>query len=363
MKQIATLQQQVSTLEENQVFNQSKWQEYVTRQQVTSHEKQLSEKNRINELQRELEKYQRTIVDLENKNRNLNFQTLKDMDTLRGDNQKINETNLNLQRTVDLKEEEVRNIKHEVQRLQDEIANLQRVNRDLQSYKENYQLNSNQQAARQQTVIVQKDEGSKNDGLAKSFSEALAREQKYKHKIIRLKQKLKKANEKIMELLPYKLGNNADTDEILKKYRGMNYGLGQDALQRDMPDINYQMPSANYQASSVSYQIPGEGRDVIRELRKKYGFVSYAEGDNVAEHYRHGVDAPKKDEFESQMERARSVADRYEEGPSRTGVEYRTQPLQQTGSRAFVPEESLGSVGYDEIKRFADDEAMKYRFG
>jgi hypothetical protein len=111
----------------------------------------------------------------------------------------------------------------------------------------------------------------------------------------------------------------------------------------------------NYQAPNV------EGSDAIKELRKKYGFALYAEEGTRGEDSRNGVGA-QRNEYGNRFERARDIVDRYyDEGP-RIGGGFRGQQA-QTRNRSFVPEESLGSVGYDKIKRFADDEALKCRGG
>lgn len=388
MKQITGLQQQISTLEEAQVFNQSKWQESITRQQMAIHEKQASEKNRINELQRDLEKYQRMIVDLENKNRNLNFQTLKDVDILRAENQRFNENLHSHERNMQHLEDENKHVKSESNKLHDEIANLQRVNRELQSYKENYQINvnlMNQQAAalaqqqqqnqlqqqqaqeKQTTVVLQRDDTAKNSGLATSLSEALAREQKLKTKVLQLKQKLRKANEKIMELLPYKLGTSVDANEVLNKYRSFTSAVS--------PDIQQ------------SYSVPGD----VDGIKKKYGFTSYDNNLNIKEDFIHSGNLPKKDEYENSLNPARGLLEKYNINANKSSLEYRDEPIRnsfgfndeprsavgfrdesiRTGtgfrndssmSRGFIPGEPISAAGYDEIKRFTEGEVSKYKF-
>ena len=322
----------------------------MTRQQSTAHEKHLTEKNRINELQRELEKYQHTIVDLENKNRDLNFQMLKDMDTLRGENQRLSELIVSHNRAMELKEDEIRHSKSENTRLQDEIHSLQRVNKDMQLYKENFELATAQLKQQQQQLqaqaavqtqaqqptaaLTQQDDQAKKDLLSK-LSEAMTREHKLKLKIDRLKQKLRKANHKILELLPYKMNNNADSDDILKKYRSMEYD---EEPTGPAPSYLY---SRSAQKKAPAYDLlPGEGSDVIRQLQKKYGF---ADQQPQTDHYN------RQENNEAGPSSIRHLAEKY--GTSNTAY--------PEARRA--EEESAASVDYDEIKRFAEGEALKYR--
>ncbi len=155
-------------------------------------------------MQREIESYQKTILDLENKNRTANFQMLKDLDALKQENERLAELYSQAQRTLDAKESEIKNLRRECDNLQDEIYYIQKKNKVLTLQRED-----TSGAAKLGTTK----EKSKDTQLLK---ETLAREDKLKKKVFKLKAKLKQANEKIMELLPLKILSQQDTSQIFR---------------------------------------------------------------------------------------------------------------------------------------------------
>ena len=64
-----------------------------------------------------MESYQKTIVDLENKHRNNNFQVTKDLDSVKQEHTRLEDSHQQLQRTLENKEEEVTRLKRELENL------------------------------------------------------------------------------------------------------------------------------------------------------------------------------------------------------------------------------------------------------
>jgi len=180
-------------------------QEFIAQTQLYDHEKHISEKNRISTLQREIESYQKTILDLENKNRNANFQMLKDLEALKQENERLAELYSQSQRMMDTKESEIKNLRRECDNLQDELYYTQKKVKDLTLQRDD---------SGEVVKLGSAKDRSKDTQLLK---ESLAREEKLKAKVIKLKAKLKQANEKIMELLPLKiLSQQQETNQLFR---------------------------------------------------------------------------------------------------------------------------------------------------
>ena len=203
-KVVNSLQNQMRELEDGQLHAQTKLQEYISQSQLQSHEKQISEKNRIASLQREIESYQKTIVDLENKYRTTNFQTTKDYEMTKQELVRFQDQQYQTQRNLQAKEEEISKLKKDIENLHDEMYYAQRKNKETILGKT---------GASPATMMSQKATG--RDG--ELLRESLAREEKLKAKVIHLKAKLKAANKKIMELLPHKILAQRDTNAMLTR--------------------------------------------------------------------------------------------------------------------------------------------------
>lgn len=180
-------------MEDTQSASQAKLQEFIAQTQLYDHEKHISEKNRISSLQREIESYQKNIIDLENKNRNANFEMLKEVDSLKQENTRYNDLYQQAQKSQDTKDAEIKNLRREIDNLQDELYYLQKKTKDINLQRDE---TSNKVASYKENI-------SNKEGQL--LREALSREDKLKNKIVKLKAKLREANKKIMELLPLKM--------------------------------------------------------------------------------------------------------------------------------------------------------------
>jgi len=249
-KQVFALQQQIRDLEDNQVSAQTKLQEFISQTQLQTHEKHISEKSRIAALQREIESYQKTIVELESKHRNANYQTNKDLDMLKQEHTRLNDQFLSNQRSLDSKEEDVSRLKKDIENLQDEIYYLQRKNKELVLQKE---------SASPATRLTHKGTGKDSDLLR----EALDREEKLKNKNARLKLKLRAANKKIMELLPHKILSQKDANAI---YSGVGGSLYTGATTGNLME---NIKSKYGIVDSTDVQAPTSD---VKYLTAKYGF-------------------------------------------------------------------------------------------
>jgi len=286
-KQINALQNNIRDLEDGQLGAQTKLQEYISQAQLQSHEKQISEKNRIASLQREIESYQKTIVDLENKYRNTNFQTTKDLETTKQDYSHLQDTLLQTQRNLEVREDEVNRLKKEIENIHNEMYYVQRKNKEY---------------------VLGKDTASPATGLgqpgigrdAELLREALRREEKLKAKVINLKAKLKIANKKIMELLPHKILAQRDPNVAIREpisiksgEIGNTYSVGTGSLIDNLkakygivdtasPVFEGQPPSSDIKYITAKYGVGIGSQNIpvtennykseIDKLRSKYGY-------------------------------------------------------------------------------------------
>jgi len=286
-RQINSLQNQIRDFEDDNLTSQTKLQEYISQAQLQNHEKQISEKNRIASLQREIESYQKTIVDLENKYRNTNFQTTKDLEATKQEYNQLQDQLLQTQRNLEVKEDEVNKLKKDIDNLHNEMYYVQRKNKEYVISKD---------TASPATEIGQ--QGFGRDG--ELLREALRREEKLKAKVINLKAKLRAANKKIMELLPHKILTHRDPNMIARNPSSIKSGMaGTDNIlvqgslidslkvkygivdtaapglegQPPMTDIKY--ISAKYGVGAGSQNVPeteNNYRAEIDKLRSKYGY-------------------------------------------------------------------------------------------
>jgi len=287
-RQINSLQNQIRDLEDGQISAQTKLQEYISQAQLQSHEKQISEKNRIASLQREIESYQKTIVDLENKYRTTNFQTTKDLESTKQEFSHMQDQLIQTQRNLEIKEEEVNKLKKDIDNLHNEMYYAQRKNKEF---------------------IISKDTASPATGVghqgigrdAELLREALRREEKLKNKVINLKAKLRMANKKIMELLPHKILGQKDTNIMARdpisaksgEFGAYNVGAQGsliDSLKAKYGIVDTAMPSleppvTDIKYISAKYGVGAGGQNVpasennyrteIDKLRSKYGYEGH----------------------------------------------------------------------------------------
>lgn len=299
------MQAQIRELEETQSSSQAKLQEFIAQTQLYDHEKHISEKNRISTLQREIESYQKTILDLENKNRNANFQMLKDLDALKQENERLTELHSQSQRTLDAKESEVKNLRREVDSLQDELYYTQKKNKELT-------------LQRDDTGAVVK-LGSAKDTTKDSqlLREALAREQKLKTKVVKLKTKLKFANDKIMELLPLKiLSQQQETNQIFR-----DTATAGDFIETTFP----------------------RGSQLIENLKQKYGLTD--------------ISTAQMQDTKTLVSKYRGFGDNYQRDVDKAFSKYSTHPYSISKQQLKDADESDLD---NEIQRAAEEGISRY---
>jgi chromosome segregation ATPase len=278
-KIINSLQNQIRDLEDGQLHAQTKLQEYISSAQLQGHERQISEKNRIASLQREIESYQKTIVDLENKYRTTNFQTTKDYEMAKQELVRFQDQQHQVDRTLQIKEEEISKLKKDIENLHDEMYYAQRKNKEAVLGKTG--------ASPATHAVSYKATG--RDG--ELLRESLAREEKLKTKVIHLKAKLKHANKKIMELLPHKILAQRDPNQMLGRtaesanaYVTANpgnllenlkskYGISDGA---DIPpvtsDVKHISAKYGFGIGQPSQGAENDFQGDMNQIRSKYGF-------------------------------------------------------------------------------------------
>jgi len=313
------LNNQIRDLEDAQITAQTKLQEYISQTQLQSHEKQISEKNRIVALQREVESYQKTIVDLENKYRNTNFQTTKDLEISKQEVSRLQDQHFSTQRQLELKEEEVSKLKKDIENLHDEMYYAQRKTKELLLTKDAASPATNLGAARTGAGAGGRD--------SELLREALQREEKLKAKVVHLKAKLRAANKKIMELLPYKVLGQKDTNiGLTREVRG-GYTSGSPRGLLDNLKSKYGIADA-YPGVEVAAPVIG-GSDV-KYVSAKYGFGLGRTGDG-GHNYRDDIE---------------NIRNKY-------GFERRTLREEQRDDEIL----------HSEIERTADEALRKYGIG
>ena len=166
----------------------------------------------------------------------MNFEATKELELTSHELNRLQDAHLGAQKSLQNKEEEVNKLKREIDNIHNEMYTLQRKNKEMMISKE----------------AVSPFTGFRPKGIASDselLRESLIREEKLENKIVTLKSKLKEANRKIMELLPYK------------------------AMYQKGPSVTYQDVMFNRPLTTTNAYVSNHPGNLLSRLKARYGIV------------------------------------------------------------------------------------------
>ncbi|EAR86581.1 hypothetical protein TTHERM_00042690 (macronuclear) [Tetrahymena thermophila SB210] len=217
---IHQLQRRITELEDEHVIIQAKAFEQNTKVYNEERDKFLEERNRSIQLQKEFDQIKQSYNDLNEENKQLRNKIQKDLSQLRQDNMTISEERDKLRRQKEIlekdnieKDKSARQREEELNELERELENVRRKYRESQQRIQNLESNVDTLQRYKSQIggnvaatapIIQNPSAPSED--VNQLKKELEAEKKKNQK---LKDKLKQANEKIMDLLQFKLKNQA----------------------------------------------------------------------------------------------------------------------------------------------------------
>ncbi|KAL4474733.1 hypothetical protein ABPG74_001429 [Tetrahymena malaccensis] len=269
---IHQLQRRITELEDELVIIQAKAFEQNTKVYNEERDKFLEERNRSIQLQKEFDQIKQSYNDLNEENKQLRNKIQKDLSQLRQDNMTTSEERDKLRRQKEIlekdnaeKDKQARQREEELNELERELENVRRKYRESQQRIQNLESNVDTLQRYKSQIggpmtatapIIQNPTAPSED--VNQLKKELETEKKKNQK---LKDKLKQANEKIMDLLQFKLKNQAAQQSNKVGYEN-RYPLADNKLQiNDISNIQqqYQQSPSVYpqnanQPFNLSYQ-------------------------------------------------------------------------------------------------------------
>ncbi|KAL4512473.1 hypothetical protein ABPG72_005475 [Tetrahymena utriculariae] len=269
---IHQLQRRITELEDEHVIIQAKAFEQNTKVYNEERDKFLEERNRSIQLQKEFDQIKQSYNDLNEENKQLRNKIQKDLSQLRQDNMTTSEERDKLRRQKEIlekdnieKDKQARQREEELNELERELENVRRKYRESQQRIQNLESNVDTLQRYKSQIggpiaatapIIQNPSAPSED--INQLKKELETEKKKNQK---LKDKLKQANQKIMDLLQFKLKNQA-AQQNNKVSLENRYPQGDNKLQfNDISNIQqqYQQSPSVYpqnanQPFNISYQ-------------------------------------------------------------------------------------------------------------